>query len=269
LLLLHSADMWCYSIVVKPILHIGEYSLIVLQYQRTPYISLRVSAYTDTPAVITINSSRTRQLKHVARIDRMWLQMRLAFLFTFRRTDCCVTRVTAARWSRHQRHPAAQHAAWCFNYRQARQTHANMSKGQTGSWNLTHWFTTLSLPCFKQAYVMYPLHVQSSDAALHADHIGLTLSPTNSHIKLPLRRWHRAILVVRAWRLPQPVSCVGRALCQWAELCGGRDRPIRLHNPRGPQQVSNSIRLVASQRRTRCQMLPVHSADVRCQRTAV
>ena len=35
---------------------------------------------------------------------------------------------------------------------------------------------------------MYPPHVQSSDAALHAHRIGLSLSPTNAHIKLPLRR---------------------------------------------------------------------------------
>ena len=54
------------------------------------------------------------------------------------RTDCgCDAR-------RHQRHPAAQHAAWCFNYRHAWQTHASMSKGQTGSWKLTRWFTTLA-----------------------------------------------------------------------------------------------------------------------------
>jgi len=50
-------------------------------------------------------------------------KMRPAFLFTFCRTDCgCDAR-------RHQRHPAAQHAAWCFNYRQAGQTHASVSKG--------------------------------------------------------------------------------------------------------------------------------------------
>jgi len=35
---------------------------------------------------------------------------------------------------------------------------------------------------------MYLPHVQCSDAALHADHIGLSLSPTNAHIKLPLHR---------------------------------------------------------------------------------
>jgi len=35
---------------------------------------------------------------------------------------------------------------------------------------------------------MYPPHIQCSDAALHADHIGLSLSPTNAHIKLPLHR---------------------------------------------------------------------------------
>ena len=63
-------------------------------------------------------------------------RMRPAFLFTFCRTDCgCDAR-------RHQRHPAGRHAAWCFNYRQAGQTHASVSKGQTGSWNLTRWFTT-------------------------------------------------------------------------------------------------------------------------------
>jgi len=35
---------------------------------------------------------------------------------------------------------------------------------------------------------MYPPHIQCSDAALHADHIGLSLSPTNAHTKLPLHR---------------------------------------------------------------------------------
>jgi len=63
-------------------------------------------------------------------------KMRPACLFTFCRTDCgCDAR-------RHQRHPAAQHAAWCFNYRQAGQTHASVSKGQTGSWNLTLIYNT-------------------------------------------------------------------------------------------------------------------------------
>jgi len=51
-------------------------------------ISVCVSADADTPAAITINSNRTRRLKHMARVDRMPLQMRPAFLFTFRRTDC-------------------------------------------------------------------------------------------------------------------------------------------------------------------------------------
>jgi len=35
---------------------------------------------------------------------------------------------------------------------------------------------------------MYPPHVQCSDAALHAAYIGLSLSPTQAHIKLPLHR---------------------------------------------------------------------------------
>jgi len=127
---------------VRPILRIGEYSLVALQYRRIRYIGLRVSADTDAPAAITINSNLTRRLKHMVRVDRMWLQMRLAFLFTFRRTDCrCNT-------SRHQRHPAALHAAWCFNYRYAGQTHASVSKGQTDSWSLT-------LPRFKQASIHY------------------------------------------------------------------------------------------------------------------
>jgi len=51
---------------VRPILRIGEYSLVALQYQRIRYIGLRVSTDTDTdtPAAITINSNRTRRLKH-------------------------------------------------------------------------------------------------------------------------------------------------------------------------------------------------------------
>jgi len=36
--------------------------------------------------------------------------------------------------------------------------------------------------------IHYTPHVQSSDAALHGDHIGLSLSPTNTHMKLPLHR---------------------------------------------------------------------------------
>jgi len=35
---------------------------------------------------------------------------------------------------------------------------------------------------------MYLPHIQCSDAALNADHIGLSLSPTNAHVKLPLHR---------------------------------------------------------------------------------
>jgi len=46
----------------------------------------------------------------------------------------------------------------------------------------------LCLVLSKQAYIMYPPHIQCSDAALHASHIGLSLSPTNAHIKLPLHR---------------------------------------------------------------------------------
>jgi len=49
---------------VRPILHIGEYSLVALQYRRIRYIGLRVSADTDTPAAIRINSNLTRRLKH-------------------------------------------------------------------------------------------------------------------------------------------------------------------------------------------------------------
>jgi len=49
---------------VRPILCIGEYSLVALQYRRIRYIGLRVSADTDAPAAITINSNLTRRLKH-------------------------------------------------------------------------------------------------------------------------------------------------------------------------------------------------------------
>jgi len=45
---------------VRPILHVGEYSLVALQYRRIRYIGLRVSTDTDTPAAITINSNRYR-----------------------------------------------------------------------------------------------------------------------------------------------------------------------------------------------------------------
>jgi len=76
------------GISVRPIQHIGEYSLVALQHPRIRYIGLRVSADADTPAAITINSNRTWRLKHMARVDGMWLQMRPAFLFTFRHTDC-------------------------------------------------------------------------------------------------------------------------------------------------------------------------------------
>jgi len=56
---------------VRPILRIGEYSLVALQYRRIRYIGLRVSADNDTPAAITINSNLTRRLKHIVRVNRM------------------------------------------------------------------------------------------------------------------------------------------------------------------------------------------------------
>jgi len=59
------------EISVRPILRIGEYSLVALQYRQIRYIGLRVSADTDTPAAITINSNLTRRLKHMVCIDRM------------------------------------------------------------------------------------------------------------------------------------------------------------------------------------------------------
>ena len=83
-------------------------------------------------------SNRTRRLKHMVRVDRMWLQNEAGIFYSRSAVQ------TAGDARRHQRHPAAQHAAWCFNYRQAGQTHASVSKGQTGSWNLTRWFTTLA-----------------------------------------------------------------------------------------------------------------------------
>jgi len=48
------------GISVRPILRIGEYSLVALQYRRIRYIGLRVSADTNAPAAITINSNLTR-----------------------------------------------------------------------------------------------------------------------------------------------------------------------------------------------------------------
>jgi len=57
------------------------YVLIILIHD---FYCLRVSADTDAPAAIMINSNLTRWLKHMVRVDRMWLQMRPAFLFTFR-----------------------------------------------------------------------------------------------------------------------------------------------------------------------------------------
>jgi len=62
---------WSVTVVssVRPILRIGEYSLVVLQHRRIRYISLRVSADTDAPAAITINSNRTLRLKHMVRVS--------------------------------------------------------------------------------------------------------------------------------------------------------------------------------------------------------
>jgi len=45
---------------VRPILRIGEYSLVALQHRRIRYIGLRVSGDAYVPAAITINSNRTR-----------------------------------------------------------------------------------------------------------------------------------------------------------------------------------------------------------------
>jgi len=63
-------------------------SVKALQYRWIQYIGLRVSADTDMSAVaIMIGSNRTRQasgVKHTAALT----EMRLAFLFTFRRKDC-------------------------------------------------------------------------------------------------------------------------------------------------------------------------------------
>jgi len=53
--------------------------------------------------------------------------------------------------------------------------------------------STFNIPIYKQAYIMYPPHGQCSDAAPHADHIGLSLSPTNAHIKLPLHRLYKEL----------------------------------------------------------------------------
>ena len=61
----------CVCVSVRPILRIGEYSLVALQHRRIRYIGLRVSADADTPAAITINSNQTRRLKHMARVDRI------------------------------------------------------------------------------------------------------------------------------------------------------------------------------------------------------
>jgi len=113
------------------------YILIILI---NDFYCLSVSADTDAPAAIMINSNLTRRLKHMVRVSA-WTECdykwgRHFYSRSARRTDC------RCDMSRRQRHPAALHAAWCFNYRYAGQMHASVSKGQTGSWSLT-------LPCFK------------------------------------------------------------------------------------------------------------------------
>jgi len=52
-------------ISVWPILRIGEYSLVALQYRRIRYIGLLVFADTDAPAAITINSNLTSRRQNV------------------------------------------------------------------------------------------------------------------------------------------------------------------------------------------------------------
>jgi len=58
---------------VRQILHVGEYSLAALQHWRIRYIGLSVSddAYMPAAITITINSNRTRRLKHMARVDNV------------------------------------------------------------------------------------------------------------------------------------------------------------------------------------------------------
>jgi len=53
------------QISVRPILHIGEYSLVALQYRRIRYIGLRVSTETDAPTAITIDSNLTLHWQNV------------------------------------------------------------------------------------------------------------------------------------------------------------------------------------------------------------
>ena len=134
------------------------------------------------PAAITTNSNRTWRLKHVVHVDRMWLQMRPAFLFTICRTDCRCDTWTAARRSRHQRHPppSTLHGDSVTDKLGKRMPACQRDRPAVEIWHtdLQHWLW--------QAYIMYSPHVQSSDAALQADHIGLSPSPTNAHIKLPL-----------------------------------------------------------------------------------
>jgi len=52
-------------ISVRPILRIGEYSIVALQYRRIRYIGLRVSADNNAPAAITINSNLTPRRQNV------------------------------------------------------------------------------------------------------------------------------------------------------------------------------------------------------------
>jgi len=66
---------------------------------------------------------------------------------------------------------------------------------------------------------MYPPHIQCSDAALHADHIGLSLSPTNAHIKLPL---HRLATVKMSIWPPWP-GREGNRSCSYIDQAGEHD----------------------------------------------
>ena len=76
-------DRYCASVSTHSLRYsIGEYDISVCVSRPMP-------------------SNRTRRLKHMVRVDRMWLQNEAGILFTFCRTDC------GSDARRHQRHPAA------------------------------------------------------------------------------------------------------------------------------------------------------------------
>ena len=94
-------DRYSISVSTHSLLHcsMGEYDI-------SRYIRLRVSANAQYDlAAIMINSNRLGDWNTwppaLTECDYKWGR--------HRRTDCRCD-VTAARWSRHQRHPAAQHA---------------------------------------------------------------------------------------------------------------------------------------------------------------